>query len=68
MNKLCNELDNLERRNFELERAIRDYEKLKTDGLPKLKTELDNLRCGHEYNLYDFCSSFHTSYCYLPLS
>ena len=44
MRNLCTELDNLEKRNFELERAFRDYEVMKSDHIPKLKADLDSLR------------------------
>ena len=44
MRQLCAELDNLERRNFELEKAIRDYEYMKSDQIPKLRADLEALR------------------------
>lgn len=44
MRTLCNELDNLEKRNYELERAIRDYETMKTEQIPKLRANLEVLR------------------------
>ncbi|XP_067932858.1 interaptin-like [Watersipora subatra] len=44
MRKLCNELDNLEKRNFELEKAIREYEFMKSEQIPNLRADLEALR------------------------
>ena len=38
------ELDELENRNFELERSMKEHEKLKSETIPKLKQELEELR------------------------
>lgn len=44
MKNLCRELDNLEKRNFELEKAFKDYEVLKSEHIPKLRADLESLR------------------------
>lgn len=45
---LCDDLDGIERRSFELEKAVRDYELMRTEQLPKLRADMEALRYSEE--------------------